>query len=74
MVSREPFFENRIKSYFLDNPHRVRLTLMPDQEMAVKEGMRVTRELDVIKTRMTESDLVKIRKDSDALKKLQERA
>lgn len=74
MVSREPFFENRIKSYFLDNPHRVRLTLMPDQEMAVKEGMRVTRELDVIKRRMTESDLVKIRKDSDALKKLQERA
>jgi len=73
MLSREPFFENRIKTYFLDNPHRVRLTLMPDQEMAVKEEMRVTRELAVIQADMTESDLEKIRKDSDALKKLQEK-
>jgi len=73
MVSKEPFFENRIKTYFLDNPHRVRLTLMPDQEMAVKEEMRVIRELDVIQADMTESNLVKIRKDSDALEKLQER-
>ena len=73
MVSKEPFFENRIKTYFLDNPHRVRLTLMPDQEMAVKEEMRVTRELDVIQADMTEFDLAKIRKDTDALEKLQER-
>ncbi|MBW2002697.1 MAG: insulinase family protein, partial [Deltaproteobacteria bacterium] len=73
MVSKEPFFENRIKTYFLDNPHRVRLTLMPDQQMAVKEEMRVTRELDVIQEDMTELDLTKIRKDSDALIKLQER-
>ena len=73
MVSKEPFFENRIKTYFLDNPHRVCLTLMPDQEMAVKEEMRVTRELDAIQADMTELDLTKIRKDSDALIKLQER-
>jgi Zn-dependent M16 (insulinase) family peptidase len=73
VVSREPFFENRIKTYFLDNPHRVRLTLMPDQEMAVKEEMRVTRELDVLQKDMTEFDFAEIRKDTDALKKLQEK-
>jgi Zn-dependent M16 (insulinase) family peptidase len=56
MVSKEPFFENRIKT-----------------EMAAKEEMRVIRELDVIQGDMTESDLAKIRKDSDALEKLQER-
>ena len=73
MVSKEPFFENRIKTYFLDNPHRVRLTLMPDQEMAVKEEMRVTRELDVLQKDMTETDFTKIRKDTDELKNLQEK-
>jgi Zn-dependent M16 (insulinase) family peptidase len=73
MLSKEPFFENRIKTYFLDNPHRVRLTLMPDQEMAVKEEMRVTRELDVLQKDMTEIDFAQIRKDTDALKKLQEK-
>ena len=73
MVSKEPFFENRIKTYFLDNPHRVCLTLIPDQQMAVKEETRVTRELDTIQVDMTELDLTKIRKDSDALIKLQER-
>ena len=72
-VSREPFFENRIKTFFLGNPHRVRLTLMPDQEMAVKEEMRVTRELDVLQKDMTETDFTKIRKDTDELKNLQEK-
>jgi len=47
---------------------------MPDQEMAVKEELRVTRELNVRQADMTEFDLAKIRKDSDALEKLQERA
>ena len=73
MLFREPFFEKRIKTYFLDNTHRVRLTLVPDQEMAVKEELRVKRELDVIQADMSEFDLAKIKKDSDALKKLQEK-
>jgi len=73
MVPKEPFFENRIKTYFLNNPHRVRLVLMPDQGLEAKENMRVSRELDSIKADMTESDLAKIRKESVALKQLQER-
>ena len=73
MLLREPFFENRIKTYFLNNPHRVRLTLMPDQEMALKEKMRVTKELDVLQKDMTETDFEEIRKDTDALKKIQEK-
>ncbi len=30
------FFENRIKQYFLDNPHRATVTLIPDPEMSSK--------------------------------------
>jgi len=73
MVTKEPLFENRIKTYFLENPHRVRLIFMPDKEMEPKEDMRVARELDLIKADMTESDLARIRQDSNALEKLQER-
>jgi len=72
MLSKEPLFENRIKIYFLENTHRVRLTLMPDQEMEIKEEMRVAKELDAIQHDMTESELTSIRQDSNALKKLQE--
>ena len=32
-----PFLENQIQKYFIDNPHRVRLVLKPDQTMAETE-------------------------------------
>ena len=39
------FLESRIRSYFLDNPHRVRLLLAPDQQKALQEEERVKEEL-----------------------------
>ncbi len=71
-LSKGPFFENRIKKYFLDNPHKVRLTLVPDQLMEEKESKRVAGELGRIRTGMSRSDLEKINKDAQVLRKLQE--
>ncbi|MFC1814407.1 insulinase family protein [Thermodesulfobacteriota bacterium] len=71
-VSKGPFFENRIKKYFLDNPHRVLLTLVPDQLMEDKENRRVAAELDRVKADMIPAKLKKIQADAEALKKLQE--
>jgi Zn-dependent M16 (insulinase) family peptidase len=71
-IEKGTFFENRINTYFLDNPHRVLLTLVPDQEMEEKEGERVEKELDRILTDTTPSELEKIIEDTRALKQLQE--
>ena len=35
-ISKGGFFERKIKEYFIDNPHRITLTLAPDQRMEEK--------------------------------------
>jgi len=71
-ISKGPFLENRIRKYFLDNPHRVLLSLVPDPFMEEKELERVSAELDRIKNGILPSELEKIKKDTRTLKKLQE--
>ena len=71
-LARGNFFENRIKQYFLENPHRVLFTLTPDQTMATQEAERVKQELTAMKRKLTQADLDKITSDAKALKQLQE--
>lgn len=71
-LSKGPFFENRIRKYFLDNPHRVLFKLVPDQIMEQKENERVKAELKRVKAGMSRSDLDKIKEDAEYLRKLQE--
>ncbi|PIE66747.1 MAG: peptidase M16 [Deltaproteobacteria bacterium] len=66
------FLEGKIRLHFIDNPHRVRFTLAPDQEMAATEAQRVKDELGAKLAAMQESDLEAIRTDAEALKALQE--
>ena len=66
------FLEEKIRDYLLDNPHRVRFTLKPDQEMAAKENRRVVDELAKILAGMAPADLQRIQEDARALEKLQE--
>jgi presequence protease len=71
-MDKGPFLENRIRTYFLDNPHRMLLTLVPDQTMEQKERERVEKELQRILAHIKPSDLEKIKKDAKALQLLQE--
>jgi Zn-dependent M16 (insulinase) family peptidase len=71
-LAKGPFFEDCIKKYFLDNPHRVLLTLSPDQEVEQNETRRVRAELDRIKEELSPSDIDRIQQDAEALKRLQE--
>ncbi len=71
-MDKGPFLENRIHMYFLDNPHRVLLTLAPDQTMEQKERERVEKELEEILARTKPSELEKIKSDTKALQQLQE--
>jgi Zn-dependent M16 (insulinase) family peptidase len=66
------FFEDRIKKYFLENPHRVTLTLVPDQELASKENDRLRAELSRVKNDLTPSDIDRIKQDAEALLALQQ--
>jgi presequence protease len=71
-LDKEPFFENQIRKYFLNNLHRVCLTLAPDQSLEEKENRRVSEELRRIQDNMTPGELARIVDDAEALSKLQE--
>jgi Zn-dependent M16 (insulinase) family peptidase len=71
-AAKDPFFENKIKTYFLENPHRGLLTLMPDHEMEQKEAVRCQDELDQIKQKLSPAAIERIKQDSKALLLLQE--
>ncbi len=71
-IAQGPFFENCIKKYFLDNPHRVILTLVPDQLLEEQEAARVAAELGRIQADIKPPALEKTIEDARALKQLQE--
>ena len=71
-LEKGPFLENQIKKYFLENPHRVRLLLLPDQAMAKNEEKRLNKELQKIHESLSDSDIENIKKDTRALSDLQE--
>jgi Zn-dependent M16 (insulinase) family peptidase len=72
LMGREPFFENLIEKKLLNNPHRIRLTMVPDQQMEQNESLRVQNELGKIKKRLSRADLEKILQDSKSLQLQQE--
>ena len=66
-----PFFEAQIRKHFLENPHRVRFVLSPDQDKEELEKQRVMNELQELKARLSEKDLEAIRHDNQTLELLQ---
>ncbi len=66
------FLENRLRHYFIDNPHRVLFTLEPDCELEEKTINDTKQELKKRLSKMSEKDLEQIRKDAETLKILQE--
>jgi Zn-dependent M16 (insulinase) family peptidase len=71
-LNKGPFLENQIQKFFLDNPHRVRLTLEPDKTLSEKETLRVEEELKKIQSRLSQSEIDAITGDAEALERLQE--
>ncbi|WP_169237491.1 insulinase family protein [Candidatus Roseilinea sp. NK_OTU-006] len=67
----EPVFTDLIQKYFLDNPHRTTVILIPDatirQELAAKERAR----LDAARAQMSDADLQRILADTQTLKAMQ---
>ena len=66
------FFEGRIRRYFLDNPHRVLFTLVPDQEMEKAEDEQTRNELATTLATLAPEGLARIEKDAATLADLQD--
>ena len=71
-LASEPFFENLIRQWLLDNPHRVRLILSPDPALTQREAERERAELDRIDAGLTSENRRCIRDAAAALKQRQE--
>jgi hypothetical protein len=66
------FFEQQLTCTFLDNPHRLRLTLSPDPDMAEREARREREKLEQIRRGLSADAVEQLRRDADALRRLQE--
>ena len=66
------FLESRIRTHFLDNPHRVLFTLAPDPELESQQVEKTKQQLKKRLEGLTDKDLDQLRKDAAALKALQE--
>jgi Zn-dependent M16 (insulinase) family peptidase len=71
-LSKGPFLEEKIRHYFLENPHRVLLVLEPDHTLSAAEEERVTAELALQLKRMDSAQVQQIRQDATVLKQRQE--
>lgn len=72
-LEKDGFLENRLRTYFLENPHRVLFTLEPDTGLEQAKIDETKKELRQILKQMTPKDLDQIREDAKALELLQEK-
>jgi len=66
------FLEEKIKYYFLDNPHRARLRLRPDPQQAQRENELIAEKLKEIESKLTPAEIETIENDTRQLIALQE--
>jgi presequence protease len=72
-IARGGFFEEKLKTYFIDNPHRVLFTLAPDPDLEAATEAKTREELKHILQGLSPKDLEKIRQDAHQLEQLQEK-
>ncbi|MBR3624445.1 MAG: insulinase family protein, partial [Selenomonadaceae bacterium] len=67
------YFENLIKRFFIDNPHKTLVTLKPSQTMGKERDEALRNKLAKLKNSMNENQLSVIKDEAEKLKKRQER-
>ncbi|MFP4445385.1 MAG: insulinase family protein, partial [Desulfosudaceae bacterium] len=70
-MEAESFWGNRIRTFFLDNPHRLRFLLAPDPHLAEEQAGREIARLAEQKAALSTADIEKIKQDARDLEKLQ---
>lgn len=72
LAAGEPVLEAAIKTYLLDNPHRVTLVLTPDTELEAKRQDEEKKELADIAANLDEATKKAIADEQEELRRLQE--
>ena len=70
-VAEGNYFESLIKEYLIDNPHRLRLKMEPDNQHEARRVQALNDRLSKEKAAMTESNLEQIITENETLKKIQ---
>jgi len=68
------YFENLIKKYFLDNPHRALVIMEPKEDFLPQQEEQLSRALADIEKKMSESERSDIREKSKSLERIQSEA
>jgi len=72
---RDPeFIKGLVRRLLLDNPHRVRLTMIPDTELGARRAAEERAELAAIKARLSDAERRRIATQAAQLKARQEQA
>ncbi len=73
LAAGEPVFEKAIKHWFLNNPHRVTVTLLPDTELAARCKKEEADRLEVLRQSMNNAGRERVTQETAALHAAQER-
>ncbi len=71
-IENGPFFENQIKKYFIENPHRAKIILAPDSKMQENKNIQTEIKLKEIKENLDSTNIKKIKEDTEKLIALQD--
>jgi len=71
-LDKGPFFENLLRRYLLDNPHRVSLLLKPDTELGPLQEQKTRQQLDALQAGLDDEEKNRIIERAAQLKQAQE--
>jgi len=71
-LSKGSFLEEKIRTFFLDNPHRLLFTLEPDADLEARQVEKTRAELKARLSDLKPEDITQINSDAKALEALQE--
>ena len=72
LAAGEPVLENLIRAHFLDNPHRARVLLVPDQSLGEAREAAEAAKLAAVRAALSPADLERLVKETRELHDLQE--
>lgn len=72
LANQEPYFENLIQTLLIENKHVSVVTLLPDSALDAKSREDEFKKMAEIKSQLSELEIVRIQREADHLKKLQQ--
>lgn len=72
-LKKDGFLENKLKSYFIENPHQVLFILEPDNLLEENRAEETKNALRLRLNKMTQKDIDQLKSDARALEALQEK-